>query len=94
MKKLLIATAIVLGLSLTSFAQGSMFHRENSGDNGNAVYQDRSYFSKDGEGGGIIAPSLPTHGETNSQNAPLGSGIVLLSALGAAYAVSKKHREE
>ena len=92
MKKLLIATAIVLGLSLTTFAQGSMFHRENSGDNGNAVYQDRSFFAK--EGSGPLTPGLPTHGLNENQDAPLGSGIVLLTALGAAYAVAKKRREE
>ena len=92
MKKLIMTTAIVLGLAMTSFAQGgSMFHRENSGNNGNAVYQDRSYFAKDGEGG---SPVLPFHGLSDNQNAPLGSGIVLLTALGAAYAVAKKRREE
>ena len=95
MKKLMMTTAIVLGLAMTSFAQGgSMFHRENSGDNGNAVYQDRSYFSKAGEGSPLATPGLPTHGLSESQNAPLGSGIVLLTALGAAYLVGKKRREE
>ena len=94
MKKLVMTIAIVLGLGLTTFAQGSMFHRENSGDNGNAVYQDRgSYFSKDGDDTPLM-PGLPTHGESNSQNAPLGSGIVLLASLGAAYMVAKKRREE
>ena len=93
MKKLLMATAIVLGLSLTTFAQGSMFHRENSGANANTVYQDRGFFSKDGDNL-PLTPGLPTHGLNENQNAPLGSGIVLLTALGAAYAVAKKRREE
>ena len=94
MKKLTITLALVLGLAMTSFAQGgSMFHRENSGDNGNAVYQDRSYFSKAG-GDTPLTPGLPIHGQTSSQDAPLGSGIVLLTALGAAYLVGKKRREE
>ena len=93
MKKLVMTTAIVLGLAMTTFAQGgSMFHRENSGDNGNAVYQDRSFFAK--EGSGPLTPGLPTHGLNENQNAPLGSGIVLLTALGAAYLVGKKRREE
>ena len=91
MKKLIMTIAIVLGLGLTTFAQSSMFHRENSGDNGNAVYQDRSYFAKDGEGG---SPVLPFHGLSDNQNAPLGSGIAMLLGLGAAYAVAKKRREE
>jgi hypothetical protein len=92
MKKLVMTTAIVLGLGLTTFAQGSMFHRENSGNNGNAVYQERSFFAK--EGGGPLTPGLPTHGLSESQNAPLGSGIAMLLGLGAAYAVAKKRREE
>ena len=94
MKKLTITLALVLGLAMTSFAQGgSMFHRENSGDNGNAVYQDRSYFSKDGNGS-PLTPGLPIHGGNSDADAPLGSGIVLLAGLGAAYMVAKKRREE
>ncbi len=93
MKKLVMTTAIILGLSLTTFADGGgMFHRANSGDNGNAVYQDGSYFSK--EGGTPMMPGLPIHGQSDNQNAPLGSGIALLTALGAAYLVGKKRREE
>ena len=95
MKKLIMTTAIVLGLAMTSFAQGgSVFHRENSGDNGNAVYQDRSYFSKDGGVTPLSTPGMPGHGGNDNADAPLGSGIALLTALGAAYLVGKKRREE
>ena len=90
MKKLIMTTAIILGLGLTTFAQGSMFKRENSGDNGNAVYESKgNLFRTD-----PLTPGLPIHGQTESQDAPLGSGIALLTALGAAYAVAKKRREE
>ena len=90
MKKLIMTTAIVLGLSMTTFAQGSMFHRENSGDNGNAVYESKgNLFRTD-----PLTPGLPIHGQTSNQDAPLGGGIALLTALGAAYAVAKKRREE
>jgi hypothetical protein len=37
---------------------------------------------------------LPIHNQDSAQPAPLGSGIVLLTALGAGYLMSKKHREE
>jgi hypothetical protein len=37
---------------------------------------------------------MPDHGETGDVDAPLGSGIVLLASLGAAYMVAKKRREE
>ena len=90
MKKLIMTTAIVLGLSMTTFAQGSMFHRENSRDNGNAVYESKgNLFRTD-----PLTPGLPIHGQTSNQDAPLGGGIALLTALGAAYAVAKKRREE
>ena len=89
MKKLTITLALVLGLAMTSFAQGgSMFHRENSGDNGTSLYESKG-LTKGGFG-----PNLPGHGETGDGDAPLGSGIVLLAGLGAAYMVAKKRREE
>ena len=93
MKKLIMTTAIVLGLAMTTFAQGgSMFHRENSGSNGNAVYQESGMFSKAGDT--PLMPGLPIHGETTNQDAPLGGGMALLTALGAAYLVGKKRKEE
>ena len=66
MKKQIITIAIVLGLSMTSFAQGGLFHR------------------------GANADGTPAE----SQPAPLGSGIALLTALGAGYVVAKRRREE
>ena len=90
MKKLTITLTVILGLSMTTFAQGSMFHRENSRDNGNAVYESKgNLFRTD-----PLTPGLPIHGQTSNQDAPLGSGIALLTALGAAYLVGKKRREE
>ena len=92
MKKLIMTTAIVLGLAMTSFAQGGgMFHRADNAKNGGdgyALYESRSEF----KGGGF--PGMPGHGETGDVDAPLGSGIVLLASLGAAYMVAKKRREE
>jgi hypothetical protein len=91
MKKLIITTAILLGIGLTSFAQGNMFHRNDG--NGSSYFAEQSTGMRGGEGG-ILTPGLPTHGLTENQNAPLGSGIVLLTALGAAYLVGKKRNEE
>ena len=89
MKKLTITLALVLGLAMTTFAQdGSMFKRENSGDNGTSLYESKG-FNKGGFG-----PSLPGHGETDAADAPLGSGIVLLAGLGAAYLVGKRRNED
>ena len=81
MKKLALTIAIVLGLSMTTFAEGGgLFQRGGEAEGG--MYRD-------------ITPGLPgSHGETGNQDAPLGTGIAVLTALGAAYLVGKKRNEE
>ena len=83
MKKLALTLAIVLGLGLTTFADpdgGGLFGRgETNEPMGNRL-------------GG--APALPAHGQTGNQNAPLGTGIAIMTALGAAYLVGKRHKED
>ena len=91
MKKLIMTTAIVLALSFTTFAQDGMFHRADNaknGGNGYALYESRG----DTKDGGF--PGMPGHGGNSNADAPLGSGIAMLTVLGAAYAVAKKRREE
>ena len=86
MKKLALTIAIVLGLGMTSFADpngGGLFNRGEVVEEGNG--RDLDLFS---------SPLLPLHGETDNQDAPVGSGIVLLSVLGGAYLIGKKRREE
>lgn len=87
MKKLSMTIAIVLGLSLTTFANpndGGLFQRGAAEPEATELYGTRT--------GGM--PKLPNHSETTNQDAPLGSGIAVLMGLGAAYLVSKKRREE
>ena len=96
MKKLTLTIAIILGMATTTFADGGgLFNRGNNARNGASGY---SYFSTDGisdiQRDNFDAPLLPMHGETENQDAPLGSGIVALMSLGAAYMVAKKRREE
>ena len=90
MKKVAITLAVVLGLGLTSFANpngGGVFNRgaesERVGSNSGRTSTD--YF---------ISPRIPNHGETGHQSAPLGSGIAVLTALGAAYLVGKRRKED
>lgn len=92
MKKLILSIAIVLGLSLTTFAgpgDGGLFgsgysNQDNSGLLG----------SRDGELTDIASPGLPhQHGADGDQDAPLGSGVLMLLGLGAAYAFTKKKEE-
>ena len=84
MKKLALTIAIVLGLGMASFAgpgEGGMLGRgENTEENGN-----RGVFD---------GPRLPNHGQSTNQTAPLGTGVMVLTVLGAAYLVGKKRREE
>ena len=97
MKKLTLTIAIILGMTMTTFADGGgLFNRGNNARNGASGY---SYFSTDGlsdirNDDPFATPLLPAHGLEDNQDAPLGSGIVVLMSLGAAYMVAKKRKEE
>ena len=85
MKKLAMTIAIVLGLSMTTFAEGGgLFQR--------GVEPEESMYTR---GGGT--PGVPGHGLSDNQDGnetPLGTGIAVLTALGAAYLVGKKRNED
>ena len=94
MKKTLVTIAIVLGITFGAMAQqsgGGLFQRGLVSDEvyygGGYGYDD--YY--DYRGTGLF---LPIHGETDNQDAPVGSGIAVLLGLGGAYLVAKKRREE
>ena len=93
MKKTIVTLAIVLGLSMTTFAQGGLFRR--GGDAGNSP--DAGYALSNTKADGDLtggAPLLPTHvSNEGNQPAPLGSGIAVLVGLGAAYLVGKRREE-
>ena len=93
MKKLALTIAIVLGLSLSTFAN----------PNGGGLFQrgmvDEEYYGMGYYGNSLRttgAPMLPSHGQSDNQNAdgPLGSGIAVLLGLGAAYLVGKRRKED
>ena len=89
MKKLALIATIVLGLSMTTFAD----------PNGGGLFQRGTMPEKEGVYGtreGGDTPLLPNHGKTDNQDAhaPLGTGLAVLAALGGAYLVAKKRREE
>ena len=88
MKKLALIATIILGLSMTSFADpngGGLFQRGETPEY-NGVYGNRGIDDP--------TPMLPAHGMDDNQGAPLGTGIAVLAALGGAYLVAKKRREE
>ncbi len=88
MKKLALTIAIVLGMGFGLNAQNSgLFSR-------GYVYDEEFYGAGDFRGGGN--PLLPNHNWNNNfdADAPLGSGLVLLAGLGAAYLVGKRRKED
>ena len=83
MKKILFAIAIVLTFGLTATAQSDGFFK--NWDNGMG---DRT-----GSTIGDITPVIPggTPGEYgDDQDAPLGSGLLILTAIGAGYALKRR----
>ena len=88
MKKAIVTIAIVLGLGMTAIASpngGGLFQR-------GLVSDEEYYGNRD-----ATSPLLPNHGlqdNYDANNGPIGSGIALLTALGAAYLVGKRRREE
>ena len=78
---------MVLALGFVSSAQFDGFITRDGGD----------YVSRDGEGLSGTTPRLPHGGvglDSNDQPAPLGGGLLVLTALGAGYAVSRRKKKE
>ena len=99
MKKVALTIAIVLGISMSSIAQGGLFQYGEVSDEdyyaGIAWYalNQNNEFQKSGLLPGLPGlPGLPTHGQEENQDAPLGSGALLLIGFGAAYALKKQRK--
>ena len=90
MKKLVLTIAIVLGMT---FAASAQYFGDNGQPQGGGLFGRGETRDADNDGG-VSAPLLPGHGQTTNQDAPLGSGALLLVGFGAAYAVAKKNRKE
>ena len=87
MKKTAITLAIVLGMTFAGMAQqqgGGLFER---GAVLEEAYNDYNYR----EGSGLILPS--GHGSNDDADAPLGSGLLLLAGMGAAYLLKNKKKD-
>lgn len=82
MKKILFALALIVTLSLTAGAQNS-----------DAFVNDWENISRISDPGvfGLLMPNTII-GDTSNSPAPLGSGLLVLTALGGAYAVSRKRK--
>lgn len=81
MKKILFAIAFVMMIAVGAKAQNDNWFRSNDG------YDNRGT----GTGSDIVFPG--GHNLTNDANGvPLGTGLLILTALGAGYAVARKKR--
>ncbi|MBP5643874.1 MAG: hypothetical protein J6X10_06580 [Bacteroidales bacterium] len=80
MKKLLFAIALIITMSLGANAQKDGFFGSNA-DNED-VYRNLE--------DGIALPNV--HGSSSDFDAPMGSGLLIMTALGAGYALRRKNK--
>lgn len=98
MKKQIMTIALVLGLGMTALAQqagGGLFKRGKIGQSGydrNSPYWDPFFLP---EHGGIFNGDADLDsGPDPIDPAPLGGGALLLVGFGAAYAMTKRKKED
>ena len=80
MKKVFVTLSLLLTLGLGASAQSDAFF----------TYSDVNEQQRTG-GVAITTPGLPMRGADTDQNAPVGSGLLILAGLGAAYALRRKN---
>ena len=94
MKKLVLTIAVVLGMTLGAsaqyFAKNDAQPNQGGGLFGRGMVSDEIFYGAAGTNG---LPLLPFHNQDENQDAPLGSGALLLIGFGAAYAASKRRKE-
>lgn len=80
-KRIFLTVAIITVFSLQAFAQRDGFFNEWKD------FDNREIMDGD-------MPNLPgVHGVDYDQDAPLGTGLLVMTALGAGYAVAKRRRK-
>lgn len=81
MKKVLVTLSLVVTLGLGAMAQNDSFF----------AYSDVENQQRSGEIN-INLPALPNQGEYGDQT-PLGSGLLILAGMGAAYAMRRRNNK-
>ena len=82
MKRIVLSIALVLTLGLSVNAQSDGFFK--------STYQDANEEARTGTGRAL--PGVPEFGGDVDKPAPLGSGLLLLAGMGAAYALRRKRK--
>ena len=80
MKKVFVTLSLVLTLDLGASAQSDAFFSYSDVETPNRTVT---------ESGAM--PGLPMRNQSTDQTAPLGSGLLLLAGMGAAYALRRKN---
>lgn len=83
MKRIVLSVALVLTLGLSVNAQSDGFFK--------STYQDANEEARTGTGTSRALPGVPGFGDEDV-DAPLGSGLLLLAGMGAAYALRRKNK--
>ena len=79
MKKILLVLSLVITIGFGASAQSDGWFKASGEDS----YNERN-----------ASFGLPTeHGMTNDQSAPLGEGLLILTAMGAGYAIARRKRD-
>lgn len=89
MKKILLTLTIVATLGLSANAQ--FYSNTNTQNDGFFSSSVPGGEYRDGTSGDEIFPVLPSMGLYSDQNAPVGSGLLLLAGMGVAYAMRRKN---
>ena len=84
MKKIIFAIAIVLTIGLSANAQGN---------DSFVAWEDNWGVREDDNFPIVPFAALGISGNINADPSPLGSGLLVLTALGAGYAVSRRRKE-
>ena len=79
MKKLALTIALISTMALGANAQRDAF----------VTWDDNEWERYDNNGIAFTLPSM--HGSSFDDNAPLGSGLLVLTILGAGYATKRRH---
>ena len=88
MKKIIFTLIVVIAMGISAVAQDGFFRSDNGGGSRTG--------EPAGDGLSVITPGLPGEGvgaSNSDKPAPLGSGLLVLTALGAGYALSRKREK-
>ena len=86
MKRIILAIALVITIGFSAGAQTDGFFGDDGGYSGGRTESNEMPINPSGVVGKINEPQ-------NAGNAPLGEGLVVLTALGVGYAISRKREK-